>query len=183
MHGKRFSKNPGLKEDCVKFMNEYLELGHMEEVPEENVESPQFYLPHHCVFKQSSTTANMRVVFDGSCKSSNGVSLNSILMVGPVVQPDLISIVLRFRSFMIAMLADIAKMHRCVDVHPKDRNLHRIVCRNTTDDYVKDYRLTTVTYSTASASFLATRCLNQLAVESQQEFPLCGGSNFVLLLR
>ena len=36
---------------------------------------------------------------------------------------------------------------------------------------MKDYRLTTVTYGTSSASFLATRCLNQLAIEGQQEHP------------
>jgi hypothetical protein len=167
----RFSKNPDLKKDYVKFMNEYLDLGHMEEVPEERSQGLVCYLPHHCVLKESSTTTKLRVVFDGSCKASNGVSLNSILMVGPVVQPDLISIVLRFRSYMIAMSADIAKMYRCVDVHPKDRDLLRIVWRNTTEDAVKDYRLTTVTYGTSSASFLATRCLNHLAIEGQQEHP------------
>ena len=61
----------------------------MEEVPAADVDCPSnkcFYLPHHCVFKEDSTTTKLRVVFDGSAKTTKGVSINDALMVGPVVQ-------------------------------------------------------------------------------------------------
>lgn len=58
----------------------------------------EFYLPHH-VFKETSITTKLRVVFDGSCKSDSGISLNDILLTGPVVQSNLISILLKFRTF------------------------------------------------------------------------------------
>uniref|UniRef100_A0A1B0DP93 Peptidase aspartic putative domain-containing protein n=1 Tax=Phlebotomus papatasi TaxID=29031 RepID=A0A1B0DP93_PHLPP len=38
-----------------------------------------FYLPHHAVFKADSSTTKTRVVFDASCKTTSGVSLNQIL--------------------------------------------------------------------------------------------------------
>ena len=56
-----------------------------------------YFLPHHAVFKHSSSTTKLRVVFDGLAKTTNGLSLNDILLVGPNVQQDLSSILLRFR--------------------------------------------------------------------------------------
>ena len=50
-----------------------------------------YYLPHHAVIKRSSSTTQLRVVFDGSLKSATGLSLNDVLMVGPTIQNDLFS--------------------------------------------------------------------------------------------
>jgi len=44
--------------------------------------------------------------------------------------------------------------------------------RRSSDEPVKQYQLVTVTYGTAPASFLATRCLNQLASEEASSYPL-----------
>jgi GrpB-like predicted nucleotidyltransferase (UPF0157 family) len=76
-------------------MQEYEDLGHMIQVTEDaNSAEERYYLPHHAVFKSSSSTTRTRVVFDGSCHSSNGLSLNDTLLVGPTIQQDLYSIVL-----------------------------------------------------------------------------------------
>lgn len=109
---RRLSRDPELKAQYVQFMNEYLTLGHMKRVdmsPSED--SKSYYLPHHCVFKGLKQSSKIRVVFDASCKSSNGVSLNDILRVGLVVQQDLMSIVMRFRTIAYVMVADIIKMY------------------------------------------------------------------------
>jgi hypothetical protein len=77
-----------------------------------NSTEKRYYLPHHAVFKSSSSTTRARVVFYGSCHSSNGLSLNDdTLLVGPTIQRDLYSIVLRFRTYQFAFTADIAKMY------------------------------------------------------------------------
>lgn len=47
-----------------------------------------FYLPHHCVFKPTSTTTKLRVVFDASAKTANGYSFNDALYTGPVIQDE-----------------------------------------------------------------------------------------------
>ena len=105
-------------------MQEYEELGHMIQVNENSNSSEEvYYLPHHAVFKSSSSTTSTCVVFDGSCRSSNGLSLNDTLLVGPIIQQDLYSIVLRFRTYQVAFAADIAKMYRQVRIHEDDRKL------------------------------------------------------------
>ena len=57
-----------------------------------------FYLAHHAVFKETSSTTKLRVVFDGSVKSTSGNSLNDILMTGPTIQDDLFTLLIRFRT-------------------------------------------------------------------------------------
>ena len=111
-------------------MDGYLSLGHMQLVPEEDDSSYDdksnkliFFLPHHAVFKESSTITKTRV-FDASAKITTGVSLNDMLMVGPTIQQDLISIVLRFRMHIYAMAADISKMYRQIRVHPEDYSVY-----------------------------------------------------------
>lgn len=61
---RRFIKDPNLQVEYNKFLQEYLELGHMQRVFHETEEHKSFYLPHHPVFKLSSTTTKIRVVFD-----------------------------------------------------------------------------------------------------------------------
>ena len=151
------------------FVNEFINLGHMELIPNPSITSSKnwYYLPHHAVLKDSSTTTKLRVVFDASAKSSGGCSLNDVLMVGPKTQHDLFSILLRLRMHPIALIADVEKMYRQIEVHPDDRDYQRIVWRNSPEDSIQDYRLTTVTYGTASAPFSATRCLKQLALDEE----------------
>lgn len=71
----------------VKFMQEYIDLGHMEEVPSSEIAiSPRYYLPHHAVFRPCSLTTKLRTVFNTSVKNTTGCSsLNDALMVGIVI--------------------------------------------------------------------------------------------------
>jgi len=70
------------------------------------------------------------------------------------------------------MTADISKMYQQIRVHPEDYSLQRILWRRSSDEPLRQCQLVTVTYGTASASFLATRCLNQLASEEASSYPL-----------
>ena len=81
----RLSKNESLYTRYAAFIKEFLDLGHMEKIPESEIPiatSKSFYLPHHCVLKESSTTTKLRMVFDASAKTTSGVSLNDNLMLG-----------------------------------------------------------------------------------------------------
>lgn len=69
-------------------------------------ESGTYYLPYHCVLKTDAKTTKFRVVFDGSCKSDTGLSLNDTMFIGSVVQEDLASILIRFRTFKYVLVAD-----------------------------------------------------------------------------
>jgi hypothetical protein len=74
--------------------------------------------------------------------------------------------------YKYAMTADIPKMYRQIRVRPEDYDLQRILWRRFNDEPLKQYRLVTVTYGRTPASFLATRCLKQLASEEASSYPL-----------
>lgn len=55
------------------------QLGHVELIAQNdinNCQNDQYFLPHHAVIKPSSNTTTLRVVFDTSCKASNGNFFN-----------------------------------------------------------------------------------------------------------
>jgi len=112
-----------------------------------------FYLPHHCVFKTVEQTSKIHIVFDAFCRNSSDVSLSDALLVGPTVQKDLISILMRFHFFTYVIIVDIIKMYRQILMHPFQTRLQRILWRNDLAANVDTYELTAVTYGTASASF------------------------------
>ena len=139
-------------------MEEYFDLNHAEPVPPDDLQKPPqetFYLPIHVVRKEHSTTTKVRVVFDASAKSANGVSLNDTLLVRPTIHPPLIDVLLRFRSHRIALTADISKMYRAIELAPSDRDLHRFVWRNSIKDPLRDYWMTRVTFGVSASSFAA----------------------------
>lgn len=166
---RKLLRNQDLREKYNKFMAEYTELGHMSEInfDNTNIRGSNYFLPHHDVFKESSLTTKLRVVFDASSKTTSGVSLNDVLKIGPVIQDSLFFILLRFRVHSIVITADIAKMSRCVKVQKDDRAFQQIVWRNNPLDSLKIYQLNTVTYGTGPASFIATRCHKQLATDNE----------------
>ncbi|XP_055543217.1 uncharacterized protein LOC129728786 [Wyeomyia smithii] len=70
------------------------------------------------------------------------------------------------------MVADIEKMYRQVRVHSKDTSLQRILWRFSHDEPICSYELLIVTYGLTPSSFLATRTLQQLALDEGKSFPL-----------
>jgi hypothetical protein len=169
---RRLDRNLDLKKQYHKFMHEYENSGHMEVVqPQLDNNTVCYYLPHHPVFKETSSTTKTRVVFDGGAKTSTGLSLNEILQIEPTIQEDLYSLVLRFRTYQVCFTADIAQMYRQILLNVQDRNLQRILWRYSSDKPIQEYQLTTVTYGTACAPFLATRCLKKLAEDNLTLYP------------
>lgn len=165
---RQLAKSPKMQEEYSNFIKEYVDLGHMTKTDGPSVQ--EYFLPHHCLIKQNALTTKLRVVFDGSCKTDTGISLNDTLMVGPTVQQDLFSIIMRFRTHKIAVHADIQKMYRMIQVNPSHRQFQKILWRNSPSDPLETYLLNTVTYGTASASFSAIRTLNQLTLDEEQFF-------------
>ncbi|XP_062713737.1 uncharacterized protein LOC115269020 [Aedes albopictus] len=172
---KRLARNPELQAQYVEFLREYEALGHCHEVREakDPPNQPSYYMPHHAVLRPSSSSTKCRVVFDASAKSSpSELSLNEVLQVGPVVQNDLHFIVLRFRKYKIAFSGDVSKMYRQVLHAMQDRRFLRVFWRPHPSQPLRVLKLCTVTYGTASAPFLATRCLVQLVEEDGDAYPI-----------
>ncbi|GFQ92477.1 integrase catalytic domain-containing protein [Trichonephila clavata] len=168
---RRFVREPHIKDKYVELLQEYEDLDHMQRVKEEEP-GLHYYIPHHAVIRPESKSTKLRVVFDASCKSSNGNSLNDILLKGGTIQPDLFDILLRFRKYVVAFSSDIKKMFRQIKVHEHQQDFLRILWRPSPEEDIVSYRLKTVTYGTKPAPYLATRCLLQLAHEGKNKYPL-----------
>lgn len=137
-------------------------------VEEENDEG--FYLPHHAVFKITSNTTKVRVVFDASAKSSTGVSLNDTLITGPTIQDKLYEHLIRFRLPRYVITGDIEKMYRQIWIHPDDRKYHKILWR--VDGRIRTFQLNTVTFGVSAAPYLAIRTIQQLAKDEGTKNPV-----------
>lgn len=159
---RRFSKDRKLHHDYVDQIRELESLGHAK-LADMQQESNEFYLPHHAVIKPERTTTKMRIVFDAAAKSSNGVSLNDKLMVGPRLQEDLLRILIRFRSYCVVVSADIEKMFRQIFIALEDRKYQKFVWRECAEDALKEFLLSTVVFGTSCAPYLAVKCLQKLA--------------------
>ncbi|XP_065213370.1 uncharacterized protein LOC135840671 [Planococcus citri] len=168
---KRLQKNPSLKERYAACLQEYIDLNHMKEVIPLPGQS-MYYIPHHAVIKEESSTTKLRVVFDASMKTTNKKSLNDILMTGPVVQSELISILMRFRTHKYVFTTDITKMYRQIRVITEHSMFQCILWRNSPTEPLKTYALNTVTFGVSSSPYQATRCLTYLAETEKIKYPL-----------
>ncbi|XP_055539494.1 uncharacterized protein LOC129726607 [Wyeomyia smithii] len=168
---KRLAANENIRQEYLQFMQEYEKLGHME-VISRAVNGPQFFLPHHAVHRPESTTTKTRVVFDGSCRGTNNVSINEALVAGPTIQPVLYSTVINFRKPRFVVTADVEKMFRQIWVHSDDCRFQQILWRYNPVEPIQVYQLKTVTYGLTSSPFHATRVLSQLALEDGERYPL-----------
>ena len=129
-----------------------------------------FYLPHHGVIRESSSTTKLRVVFNGSCRVANGLPLNEILHTGPKLQKDLFDVLVWFRRFRFIYACDIEKMYRQILLDPEDQIYQRILWIE--DSVRTSYQLSTVTYGLVCAPYLALKVILQLIKDEGQKFPL-----------
>lgn len=143
----------------------------MTSIPKEDIVKPCFYLPHHAVAKRGEETHKIRVVFNASFRTSIGFSRNDAMYAGTKLHEDLWLVISRWRLFKFVFSADIIQMFRQIQVHKEDQDYQRIVWRPPNSKDIKDFRLTTVTYGTAPAPYLANRTIKQLAQDGRELYP------------
>ena len=154
-------------------VQEYLDLNHARPVTAAELLLPPgevYYLPMHGVHKASSTTTKLRVVFDASSKTSNGLSLNDNLAIGPMLHPPLDKILLRFRLYRISLTGDISKMYREILLASPDQQLHRFLWRASPDQAVQEWCMNRVTFGVAPSPFLAVQTLQQAGKDFGQDW-------------
>ena len=156
-------------------IQDYLDLGHAQLLDEQDFVVPTpscYYLPMHGVYKAGSSTTKLRVVFDASAPSTSGVSLNHALAIGPTLHPPLDQILLKFRSYNVALTADIKGMYREILLDDPDKQYHRFLWRASPGEPIEDYKMNRVTFGVAGSPYLAVRTLQQVAQDHGQDLPL-----------
>ena len=131
---RHLKKSPELATEYSKVIEDQRKQGIIEEFNpflEKAEVGKTHYLSHHAVIRQDALTTKVRVVFDGSAQCDPGLpSLNDILETGPSTVPAIFDILLRFRSYKIPLVADIAQAFHQICVSSDDINCLRFLWVN-----------------------------------------------------
>lgn len=164
---KRLEKNEQVRQIYVQKMRESIDIGHLRPCTENpSAGEMVYYIPHHWIEKK------FRIVYDASCKTDKGISLNDVQMLGEKLQRKLHDIIMRFRRHRIAVSADIKKMYNQVKLNRQQWNLQRCFWRESRHEPLREYWLTVVTFGLTSSAHLAVRSVVQAAREANEDFPL-----------
>ncbi|XP_056637683.1 uncharacterized protein LOC130445821 [Diorhabda sublineata] len=175
----RIHKNPELFSEYSKFISEYVNLGHAKYVTLNLTNSKnelKYFIPHLCVIREQSLSTKLRVVFDSSCPTSTGVSLNDITLKGYQVQPDLFDILCRFRLNKFAITSDVQKMFRQISINTEHRFLQNILWQENPQQPLQCIELSTLTYGCNFSPFVATRVLQEIANNNSFNFSLAANA-------
>ncbi|XP_068739657.1 uncharacterized protein [Montipora capricornis] len=154
-------------------INQYVEKGFAVEVKEAADGNEKIrYLPHHAVFREDKKTTKCRVVFDASASDEHEVSLNDCILSGPALQPNLVSVLLRFRARRIALMADVEKMFLQIKVDGRDQDALRYLWRDLkSDEPPRVYKLQRLAFGVNCSPFLAIATVQSHAKKCSKEFP------------
>uniref|UniRef100_A0A1I7VIS7 Reverse transcriptase domain-containing protein n=1 Tax=Loa loa TaxID=7209 RepID=A0A1I7VIS7_LOALO len=135
------------------------------EVPPNDEVGVVHYLPHHEVLTPHKNTTQIRIVYDASAHQRGFKSLNEVLYRGPVILPDLVGVLLRFRAMKIVITADIEKAFLQIGLQEEERNCTRFlwvkdINQEVNNENMKCYRFKRVPFGVISSPFLLTATLN-----------------------
>ena len=159
LHGllKRLRQNPALL-DYDHIIKEQIEKGIVEDAPTVGGDPTRLhYLPHHAIIRRDKDTTKLRVVYDASAKRDGKPSLNDCLLVRPKFNQKILDLLMRFRSFRIALTADIEKAFLMISVEERDRDVLRFLWVNNIDENdvkIRPLRFTRVVFGVSSSPFL-----------------------------
>uniref|UniRef100_A0A8D8UZ49 Endonuclease n=1 Tax=Cacopsylla melanoneura TaxID=428564 RepID=A0A8D8UZ49_9HEMI len=164
---KKLSLNPEYKTLYEENLESYLEPGHMTLATNP---SP-YLLVHHGVYRATSSTTKLRVVFDPNIPGCSGGSLASSMLVGPKLQKEISNLLIHFRLNPVAITCDIQAMYRSILIHPEDRKFQHILWHAKGSKSITEYELTTCTFGLPPSPYQAQRVLQQLALDEGSAFP------------
>ena len=128
-----------------------LHNGYTESIPHDAIiHTTGVYLPHHPVTKNAE---KLHVVFD--CASQcQGASLNSACLQGPTLPSPtlpnkLCDILLMFRQFPHAVMADITAMYNQIEILPEDQDALSLIWVD--DDTIAKYCMTSQLWCSSSS--------------------------------
>lgn len=103
--------------------------------------------------RRDRITTKVRVVFDASSSASGSPSLNDVLWTGPNLNPNILDLLLNFRSFKIGTSADIEKAFLHVSLAKHDRDAFHYFWFEEGSTNLEELCMTRVPLSACSISF------------------------------
>ena len=171
---KRLAKREGGREEYNQEVQDFLDRKVIRVVTQEEIRAWELkggkvnFVSHHAVERPDKATTKLRLVSNSSLKNSGrGPSPNSVWPKGPFgggLQP-LHEVLLRFRSYEVALHSDLTKMFHSVRTGPEEMFMRLMVWRATENDDWVVYGFLVVTFGDRPATCITSHCLN-LAAEA-----------------
>ncbi len=170
----RLMKSPTLRTRYTEAINEYERRGYAKKLTEaeciELSNGENYFVPHHAVIKESSIATKVRIVFNASSPDPNGNSLNSCLLPGPALQPDIGGVLLRFRTHRVVLTGDIEKMFLQTRIKPEHFRYQQYLWRDC--DQTKEpqrYAMMRVMFGVTCSPFLAMASIQEHATTDEMK--------------
>ncbi|XP_061725398.1 uncharacterized protein LOC133531282 [Cydia pomonella] len=169
---RKLDRDPKLKAEYAKHMNNLLEKGYAEKMDSPPpLDAPRtWYLAHFPTFHPQR--GKMRLVWDAAA-TAYGRSLNSALLAGPDLLESLFGVLVRFREGKIAVIADVKEMFLQIEIIERDRDALRFVWRG--EDRTsppQEYRMKRLIFGSAASPTTALYVKNENAKTHSNEFPI-----------
>ena len=153
----RMSRDPQILEEYSTIIEDQLTAGIIEMVDQtDKTASKTHYLPHHAVVRRDKETSKVCIVYDASAHVK-GPSLNDCLHTGPKFNQKVLDILLRFRSYGVAWVADIEKAFLMISVPPEDRDVLRFLWVDnplSANPHIVVYKFTRAVFGVSSSPYL-----------------------------
>ncbi|WKY11983.1 hypothetical protein Q1695_003502 [Nippostrongylus brasiliensis] len=144
-------------------LTSYLQEGIIEEAKNEADSLATFYLPHRHVWTPTKST-KLRVVFDASSHAKDELSLNDVIYEGHSLTPLIHEVLLKFRTHLFTMVADIQKAFLQIRLPSSHRDVTRFlwvkdILRPATGNNLKTLRFCRVPFGINASPAILNQCI------------------------
>lgn len=152
-------------------IQENLSEGIIEIVHSKYFENPIYYLPHHAIVREK---ASKNLYLMHLHMKKNSLSLNECLLPGPNLNPDLLSVLVKFKQHKVALTADIRKAFFQISLNEIDRDVLRFLWTMKTPVSMNDIsilRMTRVPFGVSSSPFILAATTRNHLKKYEGQYP------------
>ena len=164
LEGSKYMKDPNIAAAYRAVIRKWEEGGEVKEVSAAS-DQVRYLIPHFPVINPHNTSTPLRVVMD--CK----VGLNEHLLAGPNILNDVVGVLLRFRSGLVAFSGDVRKMFLRIFLEPADRPFHCFLWREKPEGDLRVLQFQVHVFGNAGSPFVAVFVTKEHAKRFQQKYP------------
>ncbi|XP_055632856.1 uncharacterized protein LOC129773285 [Toxorhynchites rutilus septentrionalis] len=170
---RKLSRNEELRLNVNRQIEEYLTKGYAHKLTSEELictdPSTVWYLPLNVVVNPKKP-GKVRLVWDAAA-TVNGVSLNSMLLIGPDLLTSLLAVLQRFRERPVGFGGDLKKMFHQYLIRARDKQAQRFVFRSSSNETPQKYVMDVGTFGATCSPCSAQYIKNINAEQFAEEFP------------
>ena len=108
---------------------------------------------------------------DGSAAPAGCTSINSALEIWPKLHNDLLSVLLRFRTYAVSLMGDIEKVFCQIKIKDTHKDFLRFFWRDSISEELQVMRLLFLLFGLRCSPYIAIRCLIETAKSLELRYP------------